>query len=223
VKSLRTESLADVAYARLKRQIVFHELPPGQTFDELSISRHLKIGRSPVREAVQRLAGEGLVRVIPRKGAIVAELGMDTVREMFEARVPCETQIARLAAMRAEPADIARMEAALAEGDRLAGERRFRELLLADEEFHLALAAAAKNKLLYEMLVRLYTLGLRFWYTTVSERPAAELKREIRLHHDVLRWVKRRDPEKAARAALKVVDPNRVTGLVHAGNRLKAA
>jgi DNA-binding GntR family transcriptional regulator len=212
-----------LAYTRLKRQIIFRDVREGQTFDELSLSRQLKIGRTPVREAVQRLAGEGLVRVIPRKGTIVSELGVDTVREMFEARMPVEAQIARLAALRAEPAEIARMEDALADVDRLIDERRFRELLLADEEFHLSLAAAAKNRLLSEMVVRLYTLGSRFWYTTMAQRSREDIKREMELHLAIVRGIKQRDPEKAARAVLDLVDPKRVLDIVHGGSRAKAA
>src|SRR5882672_4977050 len=139
---MRGPSLAELAYTKLRRQIIFQDLRGGQTLDELSLSRQLKIGRTPVREAMQRLGREGFLRVIPRKGTIVSEPGFDTMRQMFEARSPCEAQVARLAALRAEPDEIARMEAALADVDRLIDKRRFRELLEADELFHLTLGAA---------------------------------------------------------------------------------
>jgi len=206
--------LADLAYSKLRERIIFRDVRAGQSFDEQSLSRQLNIGRTPVREAVQRLAREGLLTVIPRRGIIVSDIGLETVREMFEARLPCEVQIARLAALRATPDDIEAMHATLSDADRLIDERRFRELLVADEKFHLSLASAAKNKLLYDILARLYTLGVPFWCQTLEQRSVEETKQAIGRHLDIVECIRQRDPDAAARAVTLVVDPNQVLGIV---------
>jgi DNA-binding GntR family transcriptional regulator len=212
MRTKQAASLANLAYAKVKQQIIFHEIKAGQTVDELSLARQLDLTRTPVREAVQRLAQEGLLRIIPRKGTIVAELSLDMVRQVFEARTPCEAQIVRLAALRAEAADIEMMESSLADVDRLIDQRRFRELLEADERFHMCVAAAAKNQLLREMFVKVYGLGVRFWYLTLPQRPGEEIKEEMRLHREVVEAIKKRDPDLAAEAILTLVAsfPDRV-------------
>lgn len=209
-----TPLLADQAYSKLRERIIFRDVRAGQSFDEQTLSRQLNIGRTPVREAVQRLAREGLLTIIPRKGIIVSDIGLETVREMFEARLPCEAQIARLAAQRATPDEIDRIHLTLSDADRLIDERRFRELLLADEQFHLSLASAAKNKLLYDILARLYSLGVPFWCQTLEQRPVEETKQVIRKHLEIVECIRQRDPDGAANAVSLVVDPNQVLGIV---------
>jgi DNA-binding GntR family transcriptional regulator len=221
----RGGSLSDLAYQKLKRQIIFLDLPGGQILDELSLARQLKIGRTPVREAMRRLASEGLLRVVPRKGTFVTELSVDTMRQLFEARSPCEAQIARLAATRAEPTEIAAMEKAFAGVNRLIDERRFRELLEADERFHQTLAGAARNRLLGEMYMNVYWLGVRFWYATLAQRSAAEIKREMRLHLEIVDMLKERKPERAAQAVLNLVSgfPDRVSNVIRGAPSAEAA
>ena len=182
----------------------------------MSLARDLKLGRTPIRETVQRLAREGLLKVLPRKGILVSELTLDTVRQVFEARSPCEAQIARLATLRAEALDIERMQEALSGVDQLIDEKRFRALLEADERFHLSLSEAAKNPLLRGVLVTLYGLGIQFWYVTLAQRPPEDVKTEMALHREVVIRVHERDPEKAAQAILTAIGgfPDRVADLL---------
>jgi DNA-binding GntR family transcriptional regulator len=209
-------SLSDVAYTQVRRKILFHELRAGDPVNEASLARQFELGRTPIREAVLRLAREGLLRIIPRKGIIVTELNIDTLRLVFEARSPCEAQIARLAALRRESADIESMEKALSGVEQMIEERRFRDLLEADERFHMALADAAKNPLLREMISTLYGLGIRFWYATLAQRPPSDISQEMSLHREVLEGVKVCDCERTAQAMLAIISgfPDRVAGLI---------
>lgn len=209
-------SSAELAYTLVRRKILLAELPAGQSVNEAELARQFDLGRTPIREAVLRLAREGLLRIIPRKGIIVSELNLDTLRLVFEARSPCEAQIARLAALRSEPADIEAMERALEGVEGMIDRREFRSLLEADERFHLALADAAKNPLLRQMSTTVFGLGIRFWYATLPQRPAGDIKGEMALHREVLDAIKARDPERTAQAMLTVISgfPNRVTDLV---------
>lgn len=212
----RPELLSEVAYAELRRRIIFQDLEPGQALDEMSLARELKVGRTPIREAVQRLAREGLVKVLPRRGILVAEMGLDTLGQVFEARSPCEEQIARCAALRADATEIQRMRESLAEVNQLIDEKRFRALVEADERFHSALAEAAKNPLLRGVLMMLYALGIRFWYSTLPHRPAADIKQEMALHSSVLDAVEQRDPDRAGQAMMAAIGgfPDRVADMV---------
>ena len=106
-------SLSSVAYAQVRRKILLHELRAGDPVNEASLARQFELGRTPVREAVLRLAREGLLRIIPRKGIIVTELNIETLRFVFETRSPCESQIARLAALRRDNRDVAELEGSL--------------------------------------------------------------------------------------------------------------
>ncbi len=209
------DSLADSAYAKVKERIIFSEFKGGDSVDELKLARDLELSRTPIREAVQRLAQEGLVRILPRKGVLVTELSLDLMRQVFEARSPCEAQIVRLAAKRAEPSEIEEMESALKDVDMFITEGRFRELLEADRRFHTALAQASRNRLLQEMFEKVYSLGARFWYLTLPERDVSEIRREMALHVTLLDAVKSKDPERAARALLTAIEdfPERISPL----------
>lgn len=202
---------------------MLQELRAGESINELSLARQLKLGRTPIREGVLRLAREGLLRVLPRRGIIVTDLNMDTMRLVFEARSPCEVQIARLAALRSERSDIKAMEQALVGVDQMIDQRRFVDLLDADERFHTSLAEAARNTLLQEMQRTVYGLGIRFWYATLPQRPAGDIKVEMHLHRDVIEGIKLRDPEKTTQAIGAIIAgfPERVADLIR-GRHLQA-
>jgi GntR family transcriptional regulator, rspAB operon transcriptional repressor len=199
------ESLAGAAHREIRRRIIFGDLRGGETFNVPALARELKVGRTPLREALQRLAREGLVRILPRKGILVADLSFDTLRLVFEARAPVEEQVARCAALRAEPADVERMRATLEPVERLIDQKQFRALVDADDGFHRALAGTARNPLLSQMLETLYALGIRFWYVTLAQRPPDDIKAEMALHREVLEAVAEHDPDKAAHAMLTAI------------------
>jgi DNA-binding GntR family transcriptional regulator len=198
-------TLAELAYLELRRRIVFQDLPAGEVLDERSLVRALGLGRTPIREAVQRLQREGLVKVFPRRGVLVADMSLETLRQVFETRAPVEVQVARCAALRADRSDVERLQATLAPVDDLIAARDFRGLVEADEAFHLALADAARNPLLRAIVADLYGLGIRFWYSTLDRRPPADITSEMALHREVLRAVEERNADKAAQAMLDVV------------------
>lgn len=103
-------SHAQQAYDELRRRIIRCELAPGRTFTEASIGEELGLGRTPVREALARLAREGLVVVAPRAGCRVAEVTLGDVLELFELREPLEAKAAELAAQRISASDLAELQ-----------------------------------------------------------------------------------------------------------------
>ena len=101
---LHTETLTDKAYRALEEEIVTLRIPPGTVVSEAILSRRLGVGRTPVREALQRLAREWLVVILPRRGIVVSEI--DPVRQLrlLEARREIERLLARSAAKRSTSA-----------------------------------------------------------------------------------------------------------------------
>src|ERR1700689_5160448 len=81
-------SLREQAYLEIKRRINRLDYRPGAYLNEAQISRALKIGRTPVHQALDRLMLEGLVQVIPRKGIVVQTVSLDQVLEILEAGLP---------------------------------------------------------------------------------------------------------------------------------------
>src|SRR5699024_7723351 len=112
-------SLSALAYYRLRDLVVTLELPPGSVLDEGELRDRLQLGRTPVREAVHRLAREGLVTVFARRGTVVAPVDVRDLTHVSEVRGELEPLGARLAAQRADAADRRRARELLAEIDAL--------------------------------------------------------------------------------------------------------
>ena len=123
----RTQSLTDLAYAHLEELIVTLKLAPGAVVSESDLSELTGIGRTPIREALQRLAREKLVSILPRRGIVVTEINVGNQLRLLEVRRELERLMASLAAERATPEErrefaevAAAMLAAAAKGDDIA-------------------------------------------------------------------------------------------------------
>ena len=158
--------------------------------------KKLKIGRTPLREAFQRLAHENLVVIHPRRGIQVADLNTRDLQKIFEVRIELEVYAACLAARRATPAQIAEMEALFANAEALICSGDNRQLIHYDHQAHRLLAQAAHNEFLEESLERLYDHVLRLWY--VSLHKVSRLREAIEEHRDLIAAVKAGDGERAA-------------------------
>src|ERR1051325_4986085 len=104
-RNLETEDGAptDRAYRELEEMIVTLQLSPGTILSEQALAQRLKIGRTPIREALQRLARDGLVVIMPRRGIMVSEINLRLQLRLLEVRRELERLMARLAAERATP------------------------------------------------------------------------------------------------------------------------
>jgi DNA-binding GntR family transcriptional regulator len=155
-------SLSHQAHEQIKRKIVSLELPPGAVIDEGELREELGLGRTPIREALQRLSQEKLVVIVPRRGTFVTEIGISDLQQLFEVRVVLESLAARLAAARGTADQWQRMERVLtamgAAGD------DYDTLIAIDESCHEIIYEAAGNDFLRDTLVTLYALSLRLWY-----------------------------------------------------------
>lgn len=190
------ESHAEVAYRVLKEKIITLELPPASLLSEAQLMAELNLGRTPIREALQRLALENLVVILPRRGTIVADLNMSDLQKIFEVRLELEAYAARLAAERATPRQIAEMEALFADADTLIQKGDNYQLIWLDHQAHRLLAQAAHNEFLDETLEWLYNHVLRLWYVSLDK--VSRLDQAIEEHRDIVTAVKAGDGERAA-------------------------
>lgn len=190
------DSRSEAAYRILKEKIVTLELPPAGLLNESDLMSELRLGRTPIREALQRLALENLVVILPRRGTIVADLNMSDLQKIFEMRLELEIYAVRLAAERATPAEVAEMEALLAKSDEIIQRGDYRQLMQLDHQVHQLLARAAHNEFLEETLERLYTHGLRLWY--ISLHKVSRLQEAIAEHREIIVAIKVGDGARAA-------------------------
>jgi DNA-binding GntR family transcriptional regulator len=184
-------SLADKAYHEIRGLIVSLELAPGALIDERELIERLEIGRTPVREALRRLAHERLVEVYPRRGMFVTGVDVRELARLSEVRELLEPEAARLAAERATDTDREQLSRLLTELD--AGGS---ELMDLDERIHRAVYRAAHNDLLEATLEQYYVLALRIWSMALDR--AHELEEAVEAHRALLEAIQAGDGERAA-------------------------
>jgi DNA-binding GntR family transcriptional regulator len=187
---VEASSLADRAYLAIRDLIVSLELPPGALIDERQLVESLRIGRTPVREALRRLSQEQLIEVFPRRGMFVTGVDVRDLARISEVRASLEPEAARLAAERAT--DEERVELA-ALGDQI---KRGADLMGLDERIHRAIYAAAHNDLLEKTLGEYYVLALRIWMIALAH--AQDLEDAVETHRDLIHAIVVADREGAA-------------------------
>ena len=186
------QSLADKAYHAIRGLIVSLELAPGALIDERELIERLEIGRTPVREALRRLAQEQLVEVYPRRGMFVTPVDARALARLSEVRAVLEPEAARLAAVRATDADREELGLLLSELEGGGGS----ELIDLDERIHRAVYRAAHNDLLQTTLEQYYTLALRIWSIALDR--AHELEEAVAEHRALLEAIHDGDGDRAA-------------------------
>ncbi len=190
------DSHSEMAYHNLKEKIVTLELPPASLLSEAQLMAELDLGRTPIREALQRLAFENLVVILPRRGTIVTDLNLSDLQKIFEVRIELEAHAVRLAAQRATAEQIAQMESLFAQADKIISRGDYRQLIHLDHQSHSLLAQAAHNEFLAEILEQLYTQVLRLWYVSLPK--VGRLSKSIKEHRDIIAAIKAGDGERAA-------------------------
>ena len=157
VEPLQIETVVDRVYAAIRERILAGELSRGARLRQEALATELGVSRTPLREALRRLAAEGLVEFHPNRGAQVAEVALTDVRASYEARLVIEPGAARLAAARRPQPELDRM--AIAIGDERESESDA-EAFLASREFHLALVAASGNEHLLRLAEALWVMAI---------------------------------------------------------------
>jgi DNA-binding GntR family transcriptional regulator len=145
-------SLSRVVSEQIRGRILDGSLKPGERLVEDRLSAELGVSRVPVREALRGLSAEGLVTLLPRRGATVVEVTPETVAELVEVRALLEGLNARLAAQRHDPEIVAQLKDTLARGNAAANAGTAEELARLNAEFHERLAEASRNAVLSDVM-----------------------------------------------------------------------
>ena len=176
---------------KLRDDILTRRLPPGARLVEVELTARFVVSRGPVREALRRLAADGLIEHVPHRGAVVRRLGSREIQELFEVRVELESLAARLAANNRDKRMRARFTKAI-QPIFEAGPRRASEYLCENAEFHRAIMELAGNRQLRDVAIR---LQLPLIMAQVGDvRSAQVLEASVREHRAIAEAILARDP-----------------------------
>ena len=199
-----SKTLTDRAYTALEEMIARLELAPGMAVSEAMLSKRLGIGRTPIREALQRLARERLVQILPRRGVIVSDIDVKAQLRLLEVRREVERLVARRAARRAsapEREQFARLARRFERAAELGDDVAF---MRTDREFHELCVTAARNEFALSIVSVMQPLSRRYWYQHYQE--AGDMPVSAKLHAEVARAIGVGDEQAAGRGTDALID-----------------
>jgi DNA-binding GntR family transcriptional regulator len=211
--TLADETLAGRAYRELKHDILHGVFPEGSFLSENDVLRRYQIGRTPFREACNRLHNEQLLAVVPRRGYYVPELTFRGVRDLLETRIVLEGIASELAAARAEPTEVEQLALCYEEALRAAQETRALDRLIdSNQQFHLQIARMSHNRELESLLRGVLERSVRLVYLAVSSSRQAPRDIEMLLK-PILEAIRDGDAARAHRAVVADITSGQLSAL----------
>lgn len=180
------------------------ELPPGSAVSEAMLSVRLGIGRTPIREALQRLARERLVQILPRRGVIVSDINVKAQLRLIELRREVERLVVRSAARRATEAERKRFAELADRFEKSARQNDDTTFMRVDREYNDLSVSAAKNEFAAGAMSLMHSLSRRFWY--MHYKQAADMPEVAKLHADIARAIATGDEGAAGAASDRLLD-----------------
>jgi DNA-binding GntR family transcriptional regulator len=193
---IRADSVVDLAYGRIRSMVIEGEIPPGARLGQVELAEQLGISRTPVREALRRLTGEGLAEFVPNRGFRAASPSIDDVLRRLEVRALVEPGIARLAAARRTDGDLERLDEAI---ERESGAEARIEAHDASRDFHIALARSTGNRELVSVLEAMWIVEIGRRLLAARATSADWRRFDVAEHRAIATAVADRDGERAAR------------------------
>lgn len=192
--------LGDRVYRTLRDEIVFLELPPGAPVREVDVAKRLGVGRTPAREALQRLAMNYLVELLPGRGAFVAPISLPDLVKITEIRLNLESFAAASAAARATPSEREALRGLREQIMRCTEDTPHDTLIRLDQDVHRAIYDATHNAFLEDCLHRFLNLTLRAW-VLVLDSLGSSVADMVDEHASLIDAVVQGDAEKASALA----------------------
>lgn len=189
----------EAAYQRLKDALVTLVYKPGEYLNTAQVMERFDVGRTPVNQALHRLSAEGLVQIIPRKGAMASPLSINDALELIEVRLVNEMLCLRLAAIAATDAELKELQAIALDFEDAADRRDAVALMNADRLFHEKIGLAARNAMLQDILNVLHARSQRFW--SISLSTVGHVEEVVAEHRNIISALLARDPDGAAESA----------------------
>ena len=196
--------LREMVYEELKMQILTGTIIPGTRMMEVELAEEMGVSRTPVREAIRKLELEGLVVMVPRKGAYVAGISMKDIHEVYELRSALEALAASLAAVRITDEELEEMERQMVREAKETEENNLQGIVSIDTTFHDLLYQAAHNQRLVQFINILQEQLQRFRSATLS-RPGRS-KYALEEHKKIVEALANKDAKLAAKLATEHIE-----------------
>ena len=196
-------------YSQVREDIIGLRLPPGSDLDEASLEQRFGVSRTPVREALIRLASDGLIVLLPNRGARVTQIDISDLPQLFEALELCQRATIRWAAARRNDDHVRELREQNRRFLDAARQGNTEGMGEANHAFHFVIARACGNRYFESLYVSLLAVSLRlartcFAYAPMTDEPAQDYYLEIvRQHDEMINAIERRDPD-AAEALARV-------------------
>ena len=184
-------------YDMLRDEIIDLELEPGSPIDEIQLAERFEMSRTPIREALVRLAGDGLVTTLPNRSTVVSNINFLTLHTFFDALTLMYRVTTRLAAQYHTAQDLQVIRAQQANFARAVKDQDALAMISTNREFHAAIAVAAQNTYYEGLFIRLLDEGrriLRLYYQSYHDQLPQQYVTE---HDDIIAAIAARDVEKA--------------------------
>lgn len=193
--------LRDIVFQTLRNAIITGELQPGERLMETQLAEKLGVSRTPIREAIRKLELEGLVVMVPRKGAQVAQFTEKDIEDVLEVRAALEALAAKLACHRMDERDFLKLQLAIVEYSHAAKNKDLEMMIQKDVEFHDIICQATKNDKLIQMFNNLKEQVNRYRITylkNVEDSDTVEAE-----HLEILNALKNKEEEVCSKLASK--------------------
>lgn len=196
--SMRKASRTDVAYDQLKAMIISGEVDAADRVDANRLSEALGIGRTPIREALQRLQAEGIVEIVPKRGVQIVRLAAEDITEIYQIISAVELEAVRLLTAKGPtPSDLSPLAEACRRMARAAEDDSREDWVLADETFHRALLQLNPNRRLCDVGLKHRDLAQRPHFVALRLLPAEMLAESIERHHALIEVILAGDADAA--------------------------
>jgi len=201
--------LRDVVFNTLRQAILRGELKPGERLMEIQLANKLGVSRTPIREAIRKLELEGLVLMIPRKGAEVAEITEKSLKDVLEIRRALEDLAVRLACEKITKEEIKELKKAGDEFKKVLKSQDITEVAEADVRFHDVIYMATDNPKLIQLLNNFREQMYRF---RVEYLKKAEVRPQLLAEHDeIIKFITEGNKEEASRVVCKHIENQALT------------
>ncbi|MGX5667949.1 GntR family transcriptional regulator [Rhizobium daejeonense] len=179
-------TIADRTYIQLREEIITTVLPPGTLLRETELMERLNAGRTPVREAIQRLQRDGFVVVSGRRGTFVSTIDLSDLTAVYEARARIESYATRLATERLREYERQEARELIDELKAIVGPMKLDDILALDRRVHRFIYRAAKNRYLQDTLEHYHNLSLRILYVSMRRFPVLVPRLEDVLREQII-------------------------------------
>lgn len=196
--------LRDVVFNTLRQAILRGELKPGERLMEIQLANKLGVSRTPIREAIRKLELEGLVLMIPRKGAEVADITEKSLKDVLEVRRALEELSVKLTCDRITKEEIKELEQAAENFRKTLKSKDITEIAEADVRFHDVIYAATKNQKLIQLLNNLHEQMYRYRIEYLKDEEV--YPKLLKEHKEIIERISKGEKEAAARMVCEHID-----------------